>query len=91
MSVIALIIFIIVLLVLVIGVNNNSSEEVLAKIIIGLLLIASSTALGVRIKEDTSIDPIEVYRGNTKMSIKYEILDGDTIKRDTIISRKINL
>lgn len=90
MLIITLITLIIVLLVLIIGINDASSEGTLVKIVIGLFLIVSSIALGTIIQDNISIDPIEVYRGNTTMSIKYEILDGDTTKCDTIISRKIN-
>lgn len=91
MLIIIIIILIIVLLILIIGINDASSEGTSVKTVIGLLLIVFSMTLGNVIQDNTSIDPIEVYRGNTTMSIKYEILDGDTIKCDTIISRKIDL
>lgn len=58
------------------------------KVFLCLVIVFVSTGFGTTIEYHNSIKPIEVYRGNTEIKVKYTILDNDTIKCDTIIFLK---
>lgn len=52
------------------------------------LLIVNSLILGMAIQEQHTIDPIEVYRGNTSLKITGEYKDSIFVPTDTIVILK---
>lgn len=82
------IIFIIYGLFLIAGIFYIYDDNLMAKITGITLIIAPSIVLGLAIKDFNSIDPIEVYRGNTQLKIIETKIDSTTIKLDSIVILK---
>lgn len=86
MSIPEVILSIILLLMCIIVIILMSKDKILTAIVC-ILSICYSIVFGM-IYNKENIDPIEVYRGNTKLEITEKRVDGQIVERDSIVVLK---
>lgn len=85
---IALLILSIIGVIFIIVIMTIISEDKFFILSCSIILTFFSIATGGMIEFFTSIDPIEVYRGNTKLEITEKRVDGQIVEKDSIVILK---
>lgn len=68
-------------------VSTEMQNTIVKKVIIYITIILSVLFVGMT-SSSAWIDPLEVYRGNTKLEITEKIVNGKVIERDSTVVLK---
>lgn len=78
----------IIVIILCIIIIYTFSEEKWFTLLISVLGFTYAMKIGTLMTDENDVDPLEVYRGNTKLEITEKIVNGKVIERDSTVVLK---